>query len=71
MTNKRELIDPKMMTRFMAEAIMAGNDYRRRVMDDFLKRHADKIVGVVSGFDRMIFRGRYGRSVIAEAWTVF
>src|SRR4030095_13242750 len=29
----------------------------RRIMERFLTRHQDRIVGTITGFDRMLFRG--------------
>jgi hypothetical protein len=39
---------------------LAGRHFRwwdRRMMQQFLERHADRIIGVLEGFDRVLFRG--------------
>src|SRR5689334_23703087 len=33
------------------------NVRRKRIMKRFLKRHKDRIVGTITGFDRVLFRG--------------
>lgn len=40
-------------------------------MKAFLERHAEQVVGVLSGFDRMLFRGAIRSLAYAEGATVF
>lgn len=40
-------------------------------MKAFLERHAEQVVGVLSGFDRMLFRGAIRSLAHAQGATVF
>lgn len=40
-------------------------------MQEFLSRHADRVMGVISGFDRIVFRGHLSNLMFSDAMTVF
>ena len=40
-------------------------------MQEFLSRHADRVMGVISGFDRIVFRGHVQKVMFASAMEVF
>ena len=46
-------------------ALRTRSDSRNNAMNPFVLRYADRIVGVLSGFDRLVFRG----SLRALAYT--
>jgi hypothetical protein len=35
-------------------------------MQEFIAKHGEEIAGVLSGFDRLVFRGHCGRSAIRK-----
>ena len=47
------------------------NLHRRSAVQRFLSRHADKIIGVLSGFDRVVFRGSLRQLSHAEGMRAF
>ena len=40
-------------------------------MQEFLSRHADRVMGVVSGFDRIVFRGHLRNLMFAAGMESF
>ena len=40
-------------------------------MDRFIARFADKIIGTLSGFDRLVFRGHLRRIIYPAGMTLF
>src|SRR6266852_5153992 len=44
---------------------------RRSVMEHFLERHRDRITGVISGFDRVLFRGTLLSIAHLEGMDIF
>jgi hypothetical protein len=50
---------------------IAINQYEGNTMESFLKRHQDQIAGVLSGFDRVLFRGTLRSISYVEGMSSF